>query len=327
MNRARFLAVPLSARATLLAYAGAVVLFALTSLYSPGFAAPSHLRTLVVVSAFTGIVAVGQTLVIIGGGIDLSVPWVLNSAAILVTLIAGGSNAPLIWAMPLIVAGGALVGVINGFGIAWCGVPAIIMTLSTNTVLQGLLLLGTGGTPPAMTPHLLQTLATGRIGPIPIILLIWAGLAIAVTLLLGATALGRYLYALGSSRGVAEFSGVPIRAVSAATYVICGATSAFAGVLLTGYSGQAYLGMGDPFLFTSIAAVAIGGASILGGTGSYIGTIAGALVLTILTGLLPIFRLSNGALQVIYGVVILMTVSLAAPSVRYRLFRRRRQRL
>ncbi len=306
-------------RATLLAYAGALLLFTLTSLYSPGFAAPSHLRTLAVVSAFTGIVALGQTLVIIGGGIDLSVPWVLNSAAILVTLIANGADAPLLWAAPAIVASGALVGAVNGIGIAWCGVPAIIMTLSTNTVLQGLLLVATGGTPPAVTPHALQVLATGRIGPIPIILLIWAALATAATLLLGRTALGRYLYALGSARTVAEFSGVPVRAASVATYVICGATAAFAGVLLTGYSGQAYLGMGDPFLFTSIAAVAIGGASILGGTGSYLGTIAGALVLTILTGLLPIFRLSSGALQVIYGVVILATVSLATPVMQSRL--------
>ncbi len=313
-------------RTILLAYAGAVLLFALTSLYSPGFAAPAHLRTLVVVSAFTGIVAVGQTLVIIGGGIDLSVPWVLNSAAILVTLIAGGSDAPLIWAVPAIVACGVLVGAVNGIGIAWCGVPAIIMTLSTNTVLQGLLLVATGGSPPAMTPRLLQTLATGRIGPLPIILLIWAALAMAATLLLGLTAFGRSLYALGSARTVAEFSGVPVRRVSAITYVISGATAAFAGVLLAGYSGQAYLGMGDPFLFTSIAAVAIGGASILGGTGSYIGTIAGALVLTILTGLLPIFRLSNGALQVIYGAVILATVSLATPAMRSRLPRMRRMR-
>ena len=314
----------MSVRATLLAYLGALLLFTLTSLYSPGFAAPSHLRTLAVVSAFTGIVALGQTLVIVGGGIDLSVPWVLNSAAILVTLFAGGANAPLVWAVPVVLAAGALVGAVNGVGIAWLGVPAIIMTLSTNTVLQGLLLVATGGTPPAMTPSVLQTLATGRVGPIPIILLIWAALAAAATLLLSRTGLGRYLYALGSSRTVAEFSGVPVRAVSATTYVISGTTAALAGVLLSGYSGQAYLGMGDPYLFTSIAAVAIGGASILGGSGSYLGTIAGALVLTILTGLLPIFRLSSGTLQVIYGVVILATVSLATPALQSRLLRRRR---
>jgi len=148
-----------------------------------------------------------------------------------------------------------------------------------------------------------------------VILLIWLALAAAATLLLGRTVLGRYLYALGTARMVAEFSGVPVRQVILSAYAISGATAAFTGVLLTGYSGQAYLGMGDPYLFTSIAAVAIGGASILGGNGTYLGTIAGALVLTILTGLLPIFRLSNGALLVVYGVVILLTVSLATPAV------------
>ena len=95
-------------------------------------------------------------------------------------------------------------------------------------------------------------------------------------------------------------------------YTISGFTAALAGMLLTGYTGQAYLGMGDPYLFTSIAAVAIGGASILGGSGHYVGTIAGAFVLTILTGLLPALNLSNGALLIVYGLVILVTVSLAS---------------
>lgn len=309
-------------RATLLAYAGAVVLFTLTSLYSPGFAAPSHLRSLIVVSAFTGIVAVGQTLVIIGGGIDLSVPWVLNSAAILVALIAGGADRPLLWAVPAMVAGGALIGAANGIGIALFGIPAIIMTLATNTILQGLLLVVTGGSPPAVTPHALQLLATGRIGPVPVILLVWAVLTAAVTVLLARTPFGRYLYAIGTSRTVAIFSGVPVEGTVMLAYVMSGAMAALAGVLLTGYSGQAYLGMGDPYLFTSIAAVAIGGASILGGSGTYLGTIAGALVLTILTGLLPIFRLSNGGLLVIYGLVILLTVSLAIPAAQALLRRR-----
>ena len=99
------------------------------------------------------------------------------------------------------------------------------------------------------------------------------------------------------------------------TYALSGATAALAGMLLTGYTAQAYLGMGDPYLFTSIAAVAIGGAAITGGTGHYIGTIAGAFVLTILTGLLPALNLSNGALLVVYGLVILVTVSLGSDAV------------
>jgi ribose transport system permease protein len=99
---------------------------------------------------------------------------------------------------------------------------------------------------------------------------------------------------------------------SVTAYTISGFTAALAGILITGYTGQAYLGMGDPYLFTSIAAVAIGGASILGGSGHYVGTIAGAFVLTILTGLLPALNLSSGALLVVYGLVILVTVSLAS---------------
>ena len=128
-------------------------------------------------------------------------------------------------------------------------------------------------------------------------LLLWVVLAAIVVVVERRTAFGRYLYALGSNRTVATLSGVPVVRTTITAYAISGMTAALAGILLTGYSRQAYLGMGDPYLFTSIAAVAIGGASILGGTGSYLGTIAGALVLTILTGVLPIFRLDAGALQ------------------------------
>jgi ribose transport system permease protein len=299
-------------RAILLAYLGTIVLLFLTSFFSPGFLAAGHLRTLAVLAAFIGIVALGQTFVIIGGGIDLSVPWVLNSAAILMSLAAKGQNAPLLYAIPLILMAGALVGAVNGAGVALFGVPPIIMTLAVNVILQGGILVYTGGTPQAVAPSVIQFLAVGRLGPIPVVALLWAGLALAAAFLLSKTAFGRQLYAVGTSATVAEFSGVPIVRTTILVYMLSGLTAGLAGMLLTGYTAQAYLGMGDPYLFTSIAAVAIGGASILGGSGHYIGTIAGALILTILTGLLPALNLSNGALLIVYGVVILITVSLAS---------------
>jgi ribose transport system permease protein len=299
-------------RAILLAYLGMVVLLLLTSLFSPGFLALGHLRSIAVLAAFVGIVAVGQTFVIIGGGIDLSLPWVLNCAAVLVTLLSGGQDAPLVWVIPLLLAAGAVIGMINGLGVTVFGVPPIIMTLAVNVILQGGILVYTGGAPPGMAPALIQFLAVGRIASIPVVLFIWAALAVVAALLLSKTAFGRYLYALGTSASVAEFSGVPTLLTSVMAYTISGFTAALAGILITGYTGQAYLGMGDPFLFTSIAAVAIGGASILGGSGHYVGTIAGAFVLTILTGLLPALNLSNGALLIVYGLVILVTVSLAS---------------
>jgi len=299
-------------RLILLAYAGVAVLLLITALFSPGFLAPSNLRSTLVLAAFVGIVAFGQTFVIIGGGIDLSIPWVLNCAALLLTLMAGGQDVALIWVIPLLLAGGAAIGFVNGAGVALFGVPPIIMTLAVNVILQGLILVYTGGSPTPSTPALIKYLAVGRVGPIPVIVLIWAALALLATVLLSKSAFGRHVYALGTSATVAEFSGVPTARTTILTYMISGVTAALAGILLTGYSGVAYLGMGDAYLFTSVAAVAIGGASILGGSGHYLGTVAGALVLTILTGLLPALNLSNGALLVVYGTVILVTVSISS---------------
>lgn len=309
-----------------LAYAAALLLFVLVNLYSPGFANPAHVATLVIVASFIGIVAIGQTTVIVGGGIDLSVPWIMNSAAMLVTGLAHGQNLPLLWAVPLILVAGCAVGVVNGVGIALLRVPPIVMTMAVNVITQGVLLIVTRGFPPPPAPQALQFVAAGKLGPIPVMLLVWVLLAAAVVLVERRTAFGRYLFALGSSRTVATLSGVPVARTTITAYAISGTTAALAGILLTGYSRQAYLGMGEPYLFTSIAAVAIGGASILGGSGSYLGTIAGALVLTILTGVLPIFRLDAGALKIVYGAVILVTVAIAAPAVRDLLQRRRSSR-
>ncbi len=298
-----------------LAYIATILLLMVTSMVAPGFLAVAHLRSLAVLSAFIGMVALGQTLVIIGGGIDLSVPWVLNGAAVFITFWAHGHDKPLYWAAPLLLVVGALIGTINGFGVAVMGVPAIVMTLAVNVILQGIVLISTGGAPTATAPPAIQFLAVGRIGGIPVVVGIWAILAIAASVLLSKTTFGRYLYALGTNSTVARFSGVPTVRTIVLSYTFSGLTAALAGILLTGYSGQAYLGMGDPYLFTSIAAVAIGGTSIVGGSGHYSGTIAGVFMLTILTGLLPALKLSNGALQIIYGVVILATVSLSSETL------------
>jgi ribose transport system permease protein len=302
-------------RPILLAYAGMIALLAVTSFFAPGFLAPAHLRTTAVLAAFVGIVALGQTFVIIGGGIDLSVPWTLTSSAVLMTIAAQSRDGPLIWAVPALLVAGSLVGLVNGVGVALFGVPPIIMTLAVNVILQGGVLVYTGGAPPATAPPLIQYLAVGRIAEFPVIVLIWIALAVFATVALSMTPFGRRLYALGSSATVAEFSGVPILRTTVTAYMISGFTAALAGMLLTGYTAQAYLGMGDPYLFTSIAAVAIGGASVLGGSGHYVGTIAGAFVLTILTGLLPALNLSNGALLIVYGLVILATVTLSSDAV------------
>jgi ribose transport system permease protein len=299
-------------RLIILAYVAMVALLLVTAIFSPGFLSVSNLRSTLVLAAFVGIAAFGQTFVIVGGGIDLSLPWVLNCAAIIMTLLAGSQDAALAWVVPLVLAGGMAVGFVNGVGVAVFGVPPIIMTLAVNVILQGLILVFTGGSPTPPAPPLIQLLAVGRFGGVPVIAYLWATLALIAWVLLSRAPYGRYLYALGTNAKVAEYSGIPTTRTAVVTYTISGLTASLAGILLTGYSGQAYLGMGDSYLFTSIAAVAIGGASILGGSGHYAGTIAGALVLTILSGLLPALNLSSGALLIVYGVVILLTVALGS---------------
>jgi ribose transport system permease protein len=296
----------------------AVTLLLLAGLISPGFLAGGHLRSMAVLAAFIGIVAIGQTFVIIGGGIDLSVPWVLNDAAVLVTLLAQTHNRPLLWAVPLVLGAGAFVGVVNGLGVAAIGVPPIIMTLAVNIILQGAILLLTRGAPTAPAPPAIQFMAVGRIDGIPAVLGVWMILTVIATLLLSKTAFGRHLYALGDSFTVAEFSGVPTLRTTVLTYTISGFTAALAGMLLAGYSGQAYFGMGDPYLFSSIAGVAIGGVSITGGSGHYLGVVAGAFFLTILTGFLPALNLSSGAIKIAYGGVILVAVFLASDALKNR---------
>jgi ribose transport system permease protein len=302
-------------RSIFLAYVALVLLVVVTSLFSPGFLSESSIRSTVILAAFVGIAALGQSFVIFGAGIDLSIPWVLNAAAIIVTFASKGQDAALVWAVPLVLAAGALVGFINGIGIAILKVPAIIMTLASNIIIQGLVLVVSGGSPPPSTPQLIQYLAVGRIGPVPVIAFIWAALTVVATILLSKTSFGRHLYAVGTNADVSVHSGVPVQRTTIMTYVISGLTAALTGILLTGYSRQAYLGMGDSYLFTSVAAVALGGASILGGSGHYLGTVAGALVLTVLSGLLPALNLSSGALLVVYGVIIIVTVSISSDAL------------
>jgi ribose transport system permease protein len=296
----------------MLAYGIMVVLFAAAVAISPGFAQPGQLRQILILSAFIGVAGIGQTLVIIGGGIDLSVPWTLNGAAVLAAVLSRGSNGATVWVVPALLGIGALAGAVNGFGVAWLRVPPIVMTLGTYAILQGALLVVTHGTTGGTSPRMLADLASLRWLGLPPAVWLWLLLAIVVCFVLTRTVYGRRLYAVGTNPQVAELSGVNARSAILVTYVVSGLSAALAGLLLVGYVGNAYLGMGDPYLFSAVAAVAIGGASILGGSGHYAGTIAGAISLTLINVVLPVLGLKPSLLQIIYGAVILVAVAVTS---------------
>lgn len=301
-------------RAIVTAYAIAVLLFLVGTAHSSGFASGPQIRTTLIYAAFIGIIGFGQTLCILTGGIDLSVPWTLTGSAVLTSVLANGHDSRLPWVLLVVLVLALLVGLINGIGVAYIGVPPIIMTLGMNGTLQGLLLVDTNGGISSTPPHGLISLVTGHVAGVPVIVVFWIVVAIIACVLLSATSFGRRLYAVGTNARAAELAGVRVRRVVVVPYVVSAVGAALAGLLLMGFNGQAFLTMGDPYLFSSAVAVAVGGASILGGSGHYAGTIAGAIVLTLVASLLPLFHLGAAWLQIAYGVILLATVYLAGLS-------------
>lgn len=295
-----------------LAFAVAVLLFLAGTAQAADFAGIAHVRTILVTASFTGFVGVGQTLCMLTGGIDLSIPSNLAGAAVLTAFLANGSTVALVWVVPLILCAGLVVGLINGLGVAYAGVPPIIMTLGMNGAVQGLLLIYTNGGLVASPPQSLINFVDGNVLSVPSNVLLWVAVAALATVLLSWSVFGRKLYAVGTNPVAAYLAGVNVKRVLVVPYVISGMSAAFAGVLLLGFYGQAYTDMGDDFLFASAIAVAVGGASILGGRGHYIGTVAGAIILTLITANLDLLSLGQDAVDISYGLILLCTVALAS---------------
>jgi len=262
---------------------------------------PNYLLQQLQVGAFLGIAAAGMMLVILLGNIDLSLPWTLATAAMMATTIGG----PL--AIPVGLGIGLVIGLMNGFGVAYLRIPSMIFTLGMNAVLRGLMVAHTGGfAPQTAATDLMRFLAADRLFGIPVALLVWGAVSLAVALMLTRTAFGRSIYATGNREAAAYLAGIRTRLVIVATFGISGLCAALSGVLLAGYSTKAYQGMGDSFLLPSIAAVVIGGTHILGGRGRYLGTLVGVVLIVLLNSVLSIMQMPESGRQVIYGGVIIL---------------------
>ena len=296
-------------RRVLYAICAAILLFAVGEIIRPGFASRQGIESILVVASFVGFVAAGQMFVILIGGIDLSVPWVLNAAAILLVTTTGGVNLRLLYGLVATLGMGALVGAINGIGVGVFGVPAVVMTLAMNGIMEGLTLgLSSGMTCEACAayaPPLIQQAVHGHLLGVPAVLYVWLFVAIAVSLVLSFTTFGRATYAVGNNARVSYLAGLRVTATTIILYGLSGFFSAVAGIMLVGFGGQAALGMGDPYLFQSIAAVVIGGVYILGGRGGYVGTVAGAITLVTLVSVLLAMNMPDYGRSIVYGLIIL----------------------
>jgi ribose transport system permease protein len=318
LSAMRVLARP-AALAPLTNIGGIAVLLIAGGILAPGFLTLSNILLLLSLSAYLGIAAIGETVVILTGGIDLSIAWTITGASIVFTDVTQGDDARLWAGLAAALAVGIGAGVANGVGVAKLKISPIVMTLGMNNVMQGLTLIYSQGTPSGSAPDNVKWIATGWVGPAPVVVLVWIGLGLIVSIGLHATRGGRYLYGVGESSVVSRLSGVDNDWVIIAAYAISGVSAAVTGVLFTGFSTMAFLGMGDQFVLPAIAAVVLGGASIYGGGGTYAGTFVGAVFITVLTTVLAIVNISIGYRNIIYGLVIIAAVLL------YRAYSRERE--
>ncbi len=286
---------------------GCIVLLLLVgSIYSSNFLRPEYLLLQLKVASFLGVIATGMMLVILLGHIDLSVPWAITAGAMMACAAAAYGPAGEALAIPFGILCGVAIGVVNGIGVAYLRIPAMIITLATNAVAQGLMVVYTGGfSPQDEATEAMRYLATGFLIPgVPNAVLVWAIVGAGAIFVLTRTTFGRAVYGIGNSERSAYLSGVNTRRVLIIAFAASGGLAAFGGVLLAGYASKAAQSMGDAYLLPAIAAVVLGGTSILGGRGSYLGTVAGVILITLLQSILSVMQIPEAGRQIIYGAVI-----------------------
>lgn len=290
-------------------YLGLVVLLALSAVVSPQSFNPQDLLNLAKQASGLGIVAIGQTLVILTGGIDLSVGSVITLVHVFsVGQIMGRPESVLPVAL-LCLLMGAGIGCLNGLGITRARISPFVMTLCVDFIVRGLYLIYSKGQPSGFVPDNLRYLGRGRIaGLLPISVIIWVGLSLLFIFILRRTVFGARLYATGANPRVAYLAGVRNERVLFAAYLLTGLLAALAGLILTGDMGAVSLGLGRDYSLDSIAAVVIGGTSFVGGFGGVEGTIAGAFIIRLLTSLLQKANVANPGKLIIQGVLILLVV-------------------
>ncbi|MCF6109323.1 ABC transporter permease [Mesorhizobium muleiense] len=275
------------------------------SFASRGFGSYGHLRYLVELAAVIGLVAAGQTFVVIAGGIDLSVAAIVTVSAVSLPLMSWQADPTGLTAVLAVLALTTTIGLVNGLGVALLRVHPMIMTLAMATFLQGLLIIIAGGSAVTAENPLVRWLGNARPAGIPAGVLLWVAVSVIVLAAMHATSFGARLFAMGANPLAATLSGVPVASTTLAVYGISGFTSGLAGVLVLGMNGQGYVGIGDPYLLASIAAVVLGGTSILGGLGTYAGTIPGAILLVTITALITVVNASPGWRSILFGSLIL----------------------
>jgi ribose/xylose/arabinose/galactoside ABC-type transport system permease subunit len=285
------------------------ILVVVAAIDSRAFVTGANATEITTAMAVLGIVAVGQTFVIVAGGIDLSVGMLMGLVTVLTNGIMNG-NPKLAGQMVLLGIGiGLTVGLFNGVLLVVTRIHPLILTFGMLSVLQGIIFLYTDQTI-GVAPSNFRQIAEGAIGPVPVLFLIMLSVAAVAWVLLNRTVFGRYVFALGGSEEHARRAGIGVRWLKIAVYTLSGLCAGIAGIGLAARLGSGYTLAGQGFELDSIVAVVLGGTSLAGGRGSIVGTIGGVLFLTVLSNALNLMGISAYAQQVVKGCVIVAAVVL-----------------
>jgi ribose transport system permease protein len=259
-------------------------------------------------SAPLGVVSIGQTFVLLVGGIDLSVGSVINMTSIIAAVIMNGQNSNMPLAIITALIAAAAVGLINGLLVAKLRISPMLATLAVSTVIQGCYFVYTGGQPKGNIAPAFAVVANGWSAGnlVPYEFLVWLLICLITAFLLYWTIFGRRLYAVGANSTSAWLSGISSSWYVVIAYVIGALCFSLAGLLLTSYIGVASTGIGDPYTLNSIATAVIGGAAFTGGVGGLAGTFAGTLVMMFLTTILSTLNVPQAAQYVAQGLVIIV---------------------
>jgi ribose/xylose/arabinose/galactoside ABC-type transport system permease subunit len=293
-----------------------LIIIVVASLVAENFLSSRNLSNILRQMIPLGIVAVGQTLVILIAGVDLAVAATIGMAnTALMGIVAGqASNVPLGIAVAL--GAGLLIGLVNGVVINLTRVPALIVTLGTASIVTGITFLYTGQTNFGEPAEIMTDIGFGSVGPIPTLFFLYALIAAAGLIMQNRTSFGLHLYAVGGSEKVARSSGLRVERVRLIAYAMCGTLAAVAGIAMSMRMGAGEPLSGIGFDWDSIAAVVLGGTALTGGRGGIGGTIGGVAIISILNNVMNLAGVSSFTQIVVKGIIVLIAVVLAATVTR-----------
>lgn len=283
----------------------------------PRFLAQENILNILRQSTFLGIVAIGQMLVLITAGFDLSIGAivalvsVVTAAVMSAILGADGSNAGMAIVVGIAagLAAGALAGAVNGIGVAYLKVSPFIVTLGTSSIITGIALLQTGGAPITGLPEdYVRTLGTDKLLGVPTVVYITAVIVVLMYLLLNRARFGRYLYAIGGNEVASRLSGIRVGRNLMTVYIMSGSFAAIAGILLTARVGAGEPNLGGTFALQSITAAVLGGVSLRGGEGKLGGVVFGALFIAMLSNGMNLIRVSSYWQSIALGLLLVLAV-------------------